>query len=108
MGYFSTRPPTRGLTCGNTRKGRRVGRVRDPPWTLPGARSRWTRRLPYPPITEGKTIMAKGKKSDWLGVARSKDTSVKECKACKGTGDSGQRDDKGRTIVCPSCRGFGY
>ena len=52
--------------------------------------------------------MAKGKKSDWLGVARSKDTSVKECKACKGTGDSGQRDDKGRTIVCPSCRGFGY
>lgn len=49
-----------------------------------------------------------GKKSDWLSLARTTDSSVQECKKCGGTGDSGGRTAKGETIVCPACGGFGY
>jgi|HubBroStandDraft_6_1064221.scaffolds.fasta_scaffold640304_2 hypothetical protein len=49
-----------------------------------------------------------GKKSDWLAAAQSKDKNVKPCSKCKGTGDSGDRNAKGETIVCADCGGFGY
>lgn len=48
------------------------------------------------------------RKSDWLISAQAQDKSVKPCKTCGGSGDSGRRTAKGETIVCPSCRGFGY
>lgn len=37
------------------------------------------------------------RKSDWLVMAQSNDSSVKPCKDCKGTGSN-----------CSTCRGFGY
>jgi DnaJ-class molecular chaperone len=48
------------------------------------------------------------RKSSWLTSKRSEDKTVQPCGTCNGTGSSGWKDDRGRLIVCPSCRGFGY
>ncbi len=60
--------------------------------------------LPLPSMqllvtSEGKTIMAKGSKSDWLSAR--KDKSKPECSKCDGTGQVGG-------ITCPKCNGFGF
>jgi hypothetical protein len=48
------------------------------------------------------------RKSTWLTSERIEHPGTKECKDCKGTGSSGFVSESGATIVCPSCRGFGY
>jgi hypothetical protein len=48
------------------------------------------------------------RKSSWLTTKRLDAPGTPECKDCKGTGSSGWLTARGETIVCPSCRGFGY
>jgi hypothetical protein len=46
--------------------------------------------------------------SSWLVSKRSEEPATKACGPCKGTGSSGYVNDKGETITCSSCHGFGY
>jgi hypothetical protein len=48
------------------------------------------------------------RKSSWLKTKQADHPGTPACKECKGTGSSGWKTAKGETIVCPSCRGFGY
>lgn len=48
------------------------------------------------------------RKSSWLKTRQAEHPDTEACKPCKGTGSSGWLDGEGRTIVCGSCRGFGY
>ena len=47
------------------------------------------------------------RKSSWLTSKWMDNSGQKECRTCKGTGSSGWKDEQGRLIVCPDCRGFG-
>jgi hypothetical protein len=58
-------------------------------------------RLPDPRAGDGS-------KSSWLTSEESEHPGTKECKTCKGSGRSGFVTGDGATIVCGSCRGFGY
>lgn len=46
--------------------------------------------------------------SDHLKSRRRNHPDQAACARCAGTGRSGWRTEKGETIVCESCRGFGY
>ena len=46
--------------------------------------------------------------SDHFASAKDKDPAVKACGSCHGTGDTGGRTEKGETIACPDCNGWGY
>lgn len=46
--------------------------------------------------------------SSWLVSKRSERPATKACKDCNGTGRSGFVTGSGATIVCGTCRGFGY
>jgi hypothetical protein len=80
-------------------------KINDPYNTMGASAPRGNRKTPPP----GAAVRDTDRRlSSWLVSERLDHPGTEACPTCKGTGSSGWKTAKGETIVCPSCRGFGY